>query len=320
MKRLIFSLVVATFVFVSPAGAAEKFPSKALEFVSTGSPGSGMSLYSQTVAQILSGILKVPVNVVHKSAGNSAQAIDYLMSRPADGYTMVNLSSAIATYMHFKHFRARPNDLYFLCELQKTAYSFVVLADGPINTIQDLIDFAKKNPGQLEVGSAKLGSPQHMHVMNFANAAGIDVNYVPYGGTGETLKDVLGGHLRVGLVQPFLVMPHVAAGKIRILLNTSENRLAELPDVPVPADIGLNYPFYHQTYGVALKAGTPPERLAVLDKAFKELSEHPEYKAYTAQSVGMTTIWKNHEEYTTEFMRNHAITKELIEKYNLDRN
>ena len=318
MQKLIISLAVAGLFLAAPVSAAETFPTKAMEIISTGSPGSGMSLYTQAVAKILSGILKVPVNVVHKSAANSAQAIDYLISRPADGYTMVNLSSAIATYMHFKHFKAKPSDLYFLCELQKTIYSLAVPTDSPFKTAQDLIDYAKKNPGKLDVGSAKLGSPQHMHVMNFADAAGIDVNYVPYGGTGETLKDVLGGHLRVGLVQPFLVMPHVAAGKIRILLNTAEERLAELPDVPVPADLGLVYPFYHQSYGVALKAGTTPERLAILRKAFKDLSEHPEYIAYTTQSVGMKNAWKDHEEYTADFMRNHKITEGLIEKYNLD--
>ena len=320
MKKLIFSLLAASLFLAVPAIAAEKFPSRPIEIISNGSPGSGMSLFSQAVAKTLSDILKTPVNVVHKSAGNGAQAVEYLKSKPADGYTLITWSSGMAMFMHFKHFRATPEDLYFLCDLQRSLYSLVVPAESPFKTIQDLIDYAKQNPGKLEIGSAKVGAPQHVHVMNFAGAAGIEINYVPYAGTGETMKDVLGGHLRVGLVQPFLALPHVAAGKVRILLNTSENRLPELPDVPVPADLGLNYPFYHQGFGLALRSGTPPERIAILTKALKEVSENAEFKAYANQSVGMISVWRNNEEYAEDFQRNYKTAAELIKKYNLDAN
>ena len=320
MSKVIFSLVVAGFLLASPVSAAENFPSKAMEIISNGSPGSGMSLFCQAVAKTLSGILKVPVNVIHKSAGNGAQAVEYLKSRPADGYTMIAWSSGMATFMHFKHFNTKPEELYFLCDLQRSLYSLIVPAESPFRTAQDLIDYAKKNPGKLEIGSAKVGAPQHMHVMNFADAAGIEVNYVPYGGTGETLKDVLGGHLRVGLVQPFLALPHVAAGKVRILLTMAEERLPELPDVPVPADIGLKYPFYHQGFGMALRAGTPPERIGILTKALKEVSANQEFKDYANQSVGMISVWRNNEEYAADFLRNYTTAAELIKKYNININ
>jgi putative tricarboxylic transport membrane protein len=296
---------------------AGDFPSKPMEILISSSPGSGGSIYTQLMAKLGSKYLGVPINVLHKPGGNGNVACSYLYGRPADGHTLNLWNASYAGYMNFPGYSTSPSDFIYLCKMQKTLYCLAVHKDSPFKTIQDLIAYAKKNPGKLDIGSSKLGNPQHLNIVKFSTAAGIEVNYIPYKGTGRAVKDLLGKHLSVAEAQPYLVIPHVKVGNLRILLLFNETRIKELPDIPVPPELGLKYKFYHQAYGIMLKKGVPEDRIATILSAYKKVYQDPEFIDFVKRSAGQESIWVDREEFTKTFYEDFKMVGETLVKYKI---
>jgi tripartite-type tricarboxylate transporter receptor subunit TctC len=272
-------------VGITSASAEEKkFPSKPIELILSTSAGSGAARYGQMLADGASKILGVPVEPVYKPGGSSNESAVYLASKPADGYTVATWSMSRAGYMNLPGFKLDPHNFTYVMAMEKEVFAFAVPADSPFKTIEDLISYAKQNPGQVNVGSTRVGSIHHMLVTEFANAAGVKFSYIPYEGTNDALKDILGKDLQVGLIQPGLLLPHVKAGTVRILLVLNDKRLPALPDVRVPHDIGLDYPISQQLYGLMAPKGIPQDRMEILAKAFKAVMDTPEYQTYLQQN------------------------------------
>ena len=126
------------------------------------------------------------------------------------------------------------------------------------------------------MGSNKVGSIHHSHHVALYDAAGIDVRFVPYEGVGDVIKDVVGGHLRVGFAQPGAWNPHIDAGVICPVVLLNDERLSEdknWKDVPTVADLGVDYRIPHQWQGFMVKAGTPPETMDAIATALKKLAD-----------------------------------------------
>lgn len=316
-RYMLSGIIIVITLFSGTFGGvfAVDFPSEPMEYIISSSPGSGGSIYTQLMAKLGSKYLKTPINVLHKPGANGNVACDYLYKRPADGHTLNTFNASYAGYMNFPSFNTRPDDFIYLCKMQKTLYCLAVHKDSPFKTIYDLIDYAKKNPGKLDIGSSKLGNPQHINIIKFAKAAGIEVNYIPYDGTGAAVKDVLGKHLTAAEAQPFLVIPH--AETMRILLMFNETRILELPDVTVPPEIGLKYNFYHQEYGIMLKKGIPEVRLAIIRDAYKKVYNDPEFLSFVKQSAGQDAIWVDREEFTKSFYDDFKVVGETMVQYKL---
>jgi len=306
---------MALFSGAITSAIAGDFPSKPMEIIISSSPGSGGSIYTQMMAKLGSKYLGVPINVLNKPGGNGNVACDYLYKKPADGHTLNLWNASYAGYMNFPSFSTKPNDFTYLCITQKTLYSLAVHKDSRFKTIHDLIAYAKKNPGKLDIGSSKLGNPQHLNIVKFSTAAGIDVNYIPYKGTGAAVKDLLGKHLTVAEAQPYLVIPH--AENLRILLLFNETRIKELPDTPVPPEIGLKYDFYHQGYGIMLKKGVPADRLAIIRDAYKKVCSDPEFISFVKKSAGQEARWVDREEFTKIMYRDFKMVGETLVKYKI---
>jgi tripartite-type tricarboxylate transporter receptor subunit TctC len=129
---------------------------------------------------------------------------------------------------------------------------------------------------------------------------------------------VLGNHLSVGEIQPFMVLSHLKSGKVRIPAHLQRGAHRGLPDVPVPADLGLNYPFFHHRGHRAegRHAARPPEEAG---GGLQEVSESKEFKDYVAQSAGMISYWKGPETFKKDFLRDYTKVGEIMKKYNITR-
>jgi tripartite-type tricarboxylate transporter receptor subunit TctC len=156
--------------------------------------------------------------------------------------------------------------------------------DSEFKSIQDVITFAKANPGKLGIAGNKIGSLHHKLIVDFFNAAGAEVNYIPYEGSGDAVKDVLGKHVAMGLGTIGQWQPHVEAGTVRPLVVINEERVPSMAEVPTPKELGFNYPILHQWQGLFALKGTPPDvRRAVAD-AMKKVIDSEEYKTYLQRS------------------------------------
>jgi tripartite-type tricarboxylate transporter receptor subunit TctC len=142
--------------------------------------------------------------------------------------------------------------------------------DVPAKTFKEFVDYAKKNPGKLNYGSAGNGSAGHLSMEYLKSVTGAFVVHIPYRGTGPQMQDMLAGRTEVAMVGAPGILPHVRSGKLRALAVGSTERMKNLPDVPTVAESG--YPGFEtsQWYGVLLPANTPKP---IVDKLSAEIGK-----------------------------------------------
>jgi len=270
----------------APAAHAQAFPTKPIELVCSTSPGSTAAQWCQLMAQVLAkpDILGKPVNVVYKGAGSGNEAAVYVMSRPADGYTLMHTSASFSGYMNLPTFAAKPSDFEFLVKVEKFIYALAVRSDSEYKSFGEIVSAAKLAPGSIGVAGNKIGSIHHKHILSAFSAAGANVNHIPYEGSGDAIRDLLGGHVPAGLGTIGQIMPHQEAGKLRTLVVLNEQRSPSMPDVPTIQELGFVYPISHQWQGIFVKANTPDAVKAKLREAFKKIVDGPEYAEYLKNS------------------------------------
>jgi tripartite-type tricarboxylate transporter receptor subunit TctC len=316
-KRILATAALAAF-WSAPA-IAQDFPSGPIELVCTTKAGSGAANWCQMIAAELQKpeYLGVPITVTFKSGGSNHEPALYVAGKEADGQTLMHVSGSFYGYFNLPHFTVSYEDFQLLAQVERHLYGVAVRCDDPdIKSWADLVEFAKANPDELAMGSNKVGSIHHRHHVALYDAAGIDVRFVPYEGTGDVVKDVIGGHLRVGFAQPGLWNPHIDAGTICPLALLNEERLTEdenWKDVPTILEAGVEYRIPHQWQGFMVKAGTPPERMDILASALEKLADSEDYKAYLSKQPHVVPNLETDRTVLDEDMQsNMASTKEFM--------
>jgi len=287
MMKLAAGLVAAAVSLGLPsANAQTAYPTKPIELVCSTSPGSTAAQWCQLMSQILAkpDVLGKPVNVAYKGAGSGNEAAVYTLQRPADGYTLLHASASFSGYMNLPTFSAKPDDFEFLVKIEKFVYALAVPSDSKYKTFQEVVSAAKVAPGTIAVAGNKIGSIHHKHIISAFKAGGADVNHIPYEGSGDAIRDLLGGHVPVGLGSIGQIQPHAEAGKLRPLVVLNEKRSPAMPDVPTVQELGLVYPISHQWQGIFVKKGTPDDVKAKLREAFSKVVSGPEYADYLKNS------------------------------------
>ena len=212
-----------------------------------------------------------------KHAGASGNLAAELVARaPADGYTLLQLTSVnswnVALFDNLKFDLLR--DLAPVASLYRGFGVVVVQPSFHAKTLGELIAYAKANPGQLLMGSAGVGTPQHLYGEMFKQMCGIDMLHVPYRGGGRALTDLLGGHVHV-LFDPLVTaIPHIRSNELRALGVTSPTRIEVLPNVPAVAEVVPGYQA-EGWQGIAAPANTPAEIIARLNKEINSALGRP---------------------------------------------
>lgn len=286
MRYSAFASVLLLLGSICAAQAQDDYPQKPVELVCSTSPGSTAAQWCQMVAQVLSqgDMLGVPVNVAFKGAGSGNEAAVYVRGRPSDGYTILHANASWSGYMNLPTFEASVEDFEFLARIEKFIYALGTHSDMPYQTFDDAVKAAKEKPGTLAVAGNKIGSIHHKHILSVFAAAGAEAVHIPYEGSGDAVRDVLGQHVPLGLGSIGQLQPHVEAGSIRPLVVLNEERVAAFPDVPTPAELGYDYPISHQWQGIFLRSGTPDEVKVKLREALTKMMDSPEYADYLKNS------------------------------------
>jgi tripartite-type tricarboxylate transporter receptor subunit TctC len=153
---------------------------------------------------------------------------------------------------------------------------FQVQAQAPWKTLQEFLDYARRNPGLITVGNSGAGGGVHLIALAFEKAAGVKFNHIPFAGGGPSVTALLGGHINAVSVSPPEGIPQVKAGKLRIIALFSEKRMSDFPDVPTVREQGVDFAL-GQWRGLAAPKGTPPEVIRILHDAFKKGMEDPAF-------------------------------------------
>lgn len=301
------------------AAKAKGFPSGPMELICTTSPGSSVAVWCQNLARGFSEELGVPMAVLFKKGGSQHEPVLYVDSKPSDGLTVMHVSASFYGYFHLPHFTKSYDDFQFIAEVENHTYGVAVAKDNKwgIKTFEDLVKVAKENCGELAMGSNKIGSTHHRHQLAFLENAGIGdcVKYVPYSGDGDTVKDVMGGHLAVGQASPRTWRPHLKAGTAVALVMKTEKRLPD-PDwqnIRSIREVGLDYEIPHHWQGLAVKRGTPGPVMDRLVQALHAMYEKDFFKEYLAAGTHIGLDIRDDREWiNADMAKNQAVVKKFM--------
>lgn len=292
MKRVWF--LSGLFIF-SQVVTAQTFPAKPIRLVVPFAPGGSSSIVARTIAAEMEKGLGQPIVVDNKSGGGGNVAMQEVAHADPDGYTLIigHIGSlAMNPYMYDKLPYDVDRDFVSISLLAIVPAIFVVHESVPAKDLREFIALAMKQPGKLFYGSAGNGSAGHLAMEYLKQATGIDIQHVPYKGTGPNIIDLVAGRTQAASAGTPPLMPHVKSGKLRIIAVGGAKRLHSIPDVQTVAEQG--YPGFEtsQWYGLNAPAKTPEsviQRLAMeAGKAARSPKVAERFAADDAEAVGST--------------------------------
>lgn len=287
--------------------AAQAYPSQNILLVVPFTPGGSTDILARLLGQRLEGALKYPVIVESRPGAGGSVGVGSVARAAADGHTLV--MGHIGTFaVNPALYPKLPYDPMKSFEpvsgIANVHNMLVVHPDVPAKTLQELIDYAKQNPGKLNYASGGIGSAAHIAMVALSDRAGITMTHVPYRGTAPAVTDLLGGRVQLTFTGAPNLLQHVEAGSMRALAVSGSSRLMSAPNVPTVAESGFPGFEASQWYGILVPAGTPKAVVDRLNTEIRTAMAAPEIAERL--SLEGAEVWTN---TPTEF-RNH-ITKEM---------
>jgi tripartite-type tricarboxylate transporter receptor subunit TctC len=269
----------------TPADAA--YPDKPVRLVVPFPAGGATDFMARSLAQKLGERLGQTVVVDNRGGAGGGVGAEAVATSPPDGYTLLFSTMGVLAINPslYKSLRYDPVKSFVPVSLtHATANMLVVHPSVPAKNVQELIAYAKANPGKLTFGSAGNGTSSHLAGELFKSMAGIDITHVPYKGTGPALTDLLTGRISMMIDTVSVHVENVNAGKVRALGVTGTKRVPSMPSVPTIAESGL--PGYDVSIwlGVLAPAGTPADIVDRLNAEIGKVMSDPEMKAQLAKA------------------------------------
>ena len=256
--------------------AQEKYPSRPVRFIVAVAAGGPNDIYARLLGQWLTDRLGQPFVIENRPGAGTNLATEFVVRSPADGYTIVTVAPSqtvnATLYSNLKYNFLR--DIAPVASFARQAQVLVVHPSVPVNTVAELIDYAKKNPGKLNYGSAGIGTGPHMAAELFKLMAGVDIVHVPYRGASLATQDTLSGQVQMTLTAVSGLGDLISTGKLKALGVSTSQRSELLPDVPT---IGETVPGYESSalLGVGAPAGTPREIINLLNREINNALRDP---------------------------------------------
>ncbi|CAM4269510.1 LacI family transcriptional regulator [Bordetella tumbae] len=259
--------------------AADSFPDRRINIVVPFAPGGSTDIVTRILASKLTGELNQPVVVENKAGASGNIAGDYVARSAPDGYILfMGTSTSIANISLFK---TLPFDIEkdFIPISQIVHTPLVLIANKSLaeNSIEDLVKYAKANPGKLNYGSGGSGTSQHLAGVMFEQMAGVKMTHVPYKGAAPAVTDLVGGNIQIMFAPLIDALSFIRSGKVKALGLTTSKPAPQVPDVPPIATVfpGFDVGTWN---GIFAPAGTPPAVVDTLSKAIVKAVSNPETK------------------------------------------
>ena len=273
-------MLLAVLLLACAAAQAQTFPSRQVTIIVPYPPGGLIDLVARALQPFLQAELGVPVVAEnHSGAGGNVGAEVVARSAP-DGYTLLlaNPSLAISPTL-YKKLNYRPiEDFAYLGRYGSVANVLVVNPKLPVKTAQELIAYAKKNPGKLNYGSPGYGTSPQLSSELFKSMTGTFIVHIPFRGAGPAIAALLAGEIEMMIDNIPPQVPQIKSGKVRALAVTSLKRSSALPDVPTMDEVGLKGYEVVSFFGLAARAGTPRESVLRLNAALNKATQDPKLR------------------------------------------
>lgn len=305
-------MVLALAVQSQAADKPKDYPSRPIEVVVQYGAGGGSDIFVRQLMMPGRQLLGTAINITNMTGGAGVKASQYVLSQPADGYTIYNFSpeQLINTVLGRENYS---QEFAPLCQVQQDISMFYVSPESKFKSIQDVIAYAKANPDKLQFTGTTPASPDEIIIMQFAKKAGIKVKYIPFDKAPETHAAVLGNHLDVLHEEPGVIISLIEAKKLIPIVVFSEKRLEAFPNVPTAKEIGVDVTM-GRWRGLAVKKGTPQNIIDYLAATLKKAYDKSSYQAYAQASLlDLRPGWKGPEEFGKFWEVEYKDFKEILE-------
>jgi tripartite-type tricarboxylate transporter receptor subunit TctC len=276
MRRLALLAAGCLALMAHPAWA-QSYPNKPVKVVVAFTAGGTTDILARMVAQQLTDKLKQPFVIDNKPGAGGNLGTELVVRAPADGYTLlVNSVGPIAVNptLYGKLPYNTLTDLVPVVQIADVPNVLVVHPSVPAQNMDELVAYAKANPGKLNYGSTGIGTSSHLSSFMLGKRVGFDATHIPYKGA-DALKDLLAGRIQFMFATIPSVMQHITAGKLRPIAVSSLKRSRSLPDVPTVVEKGFPNFEAGSWFGFFAPKGTPEAVINAVNKAVNEMLSIP---------------------------------------------
>jgi tripartite-type tricarboxylate transporter receptor subunit TctC len=274
------ALLLASALVLAAGAASAQYPNKSIKLIVPYPPGGATDVIGRVVAQRLTTALGQQVVVDNRGGAGGNIGAEAVAKAPPDGYTLLmgalTSHSIMATLEKDKLRYDLAKDLVPVAVVGSVPLVWVVTPSLPVNTLPELVAYAKANPGKLTYASSGAGAPQRMCAELFRLKIGADMIHVPYKGSGPAMADLVGGQVLTMCETVPVSLQLIKAGKLRALAVTTAQRISQLPEIPTAAEAGTPGIETSSLFGVMAPAGTPPAIVNRLNAELQKILAMPE--------------------------------------------
>ena len=311
-------LIAAFAALVSSFAAAQGFPDRPIKIIVPLPPGGSPDTIARTLASNIQESWKQPVVVENRTGGSQNIGSDAVAKSAPDGYTWLLAPDNVyvtnpyiakaTTYDPF-------TDLLPVTQVARIQFLLVVPSSVPVNSVQELVAYARARPNELNFGSSGNGSPQHLSAAMLQLLGGIRMNHVPYKGAAPAIQDLLPGRIQVWIGAANSLLPHIKDGKLKLLGSTAPQRFANLGSTPA---IGETLPGFSVDpwLGVFMPARVPADVVKKVNGEIARVLALPDVRAKLAPQ-GIELVTNSPEEFARFIRDDHAKWGKVIKEANI---
>lgn len=314
MRRLYTMLACMLLAVAGSAQAA--WPERPITLVVPFTPGTGIDLIARQLAARLPTTLGQPVVVENLPGASGNIGSEKVARAQPDGYTLIVTVNTFVMNASLYQGKLRYDPLKDFVPVSLTSWGSLLLVtqpSNPANTVADVVNAAKAQPGKLSYGTPGVGTPHHLSMALFLDRTKTTMLHVPYKGTSGAVTDMLGGRLDYMFLPVHVALPQIKAGKLKAIAAGSPKRLAQLPDVPTLAEAGLQGADVDMWYGVLAPKGTPQPIVDALNKQIGQALKAPDVAA-SFEAQGMVPATSTPAEFGQLISKDEKRWSEVVQR------
>jgi tripartite-type tricarboxylate transporter receptor subunit TctC len=294
LSQSLVSLLAAAMTVVPAQAAAQTYPTKPVRLMVPFVPGGNTDIIARVVAPEMSKALGQQLVIENRGGAGSTIGTEVVAKSPPDGYTLLLVSAAhvINPAMIKKLPYDSIRDFAPISVVADVPTAFAIHPTLPVKNVKEFIALAKARPGQLNYSTAGRGTVGHLSAELLSSIAQIKMVHIAYKGTGQSITDLIAGHVQLQFSSMPAVINHARAGKLRLLAQTGEKRSAAAKDVPTMLESGVKGFVVSSGFGLLAPAGTPRPVIdrvhGALLKALAEPNVRNNLSGQGAEPVGNT--------------------------------
>lgn len=314
-KRIKIVIFVLCFLWVAPA-IAQDYPKGPIQLVVPFAPGGSTDIFWRSLGDILGKHMKATIAIMNKTGGGGVVGVSAVINSKPDGYTLLGGNSdplSISPVFTPDIPYDVEKDLTFIAKLAVFPQLITVRTESPFRSLEDLVAFARVNPKKLKAGLPGVATAGYFGLEMLNRDAKIDIVPIPFGGGGELLPNLLGGHVDLGFTSVAPIKSQLLAGKVRILAFLSTSRLPDYPQIPTAAEKGYRRAIIATGVGLVGPKGLPLGIVGKWEDVTETTMKDPNVIS-TVQKLDFVIDFKPGQEFKNEILREIAGFKEIVPK------